>query len=71
MISPREHATQLRQEAITLLLKERDAIDVELEALGYGKEKATTFKRRGRPPKTQPIELPDSSRSETTQSTST
>lgn len=49
----REQAENLKLQAIDLLLKERDAIEAELQALGYGKENSTT-KRRGRPPKVTP-----------------
>jgi hypothetical protein len=41
----------LKQQAIALLLDERQKIDLELEQLGYGKENAPTQKRRGRRPK--------------------
>ena len=53
-MTAREQAEELKQQAIALLLKEREQIDVELKALGYGQEKAALGKRRGRPPKQAP-----------------
>jgi hypothetical protein len=50
-MTARETADQLKQQAIDILLKEREAIEAELRALGYGKENGRTMKRRGRPPK--------------------
>ena len=50
-MTAREQAEELKRQAIDLLLKEREAIDAELKALGYGQEKAAPQKRRGRPPK--------------------
>ena len=52
-MTAREQADELKRQAIDLLLKERDAIDAELKALGYGQEKTAPQKRRGRPPKRQ------------------
>lgn len=49
-MTAREHAEQLRQEAIKTLLDEKAAIEEMLNTLGYQKE-ATSPKRRGRPPK--------------------
>jgi hypothetical protein len=46
-----QEAAELQQQAIELLLYERDAIDKRLAQLGYGQEKAPTGKRRGRKPK--------------------
>jgi len=47
-----EKSEELRREAITTLLVEREAIDEQLQLLGYDKEKSpTSGKRRGRPPK--------------------
>ena len=43
-----EQVAQLKTQAVELLLSERDRIDAELAILGQ--EKATTQKRRGRPP---------------------
>ena len=50
-MTAREQAEELRRQAIDLLLKERDAIEAELNALGYGTEKTAPLKRRGRPRK--------------------
>jgi hypothetical protein len=51
-MTAREHAEELRQQAIRELLTERDAIDAELKTLGYGQEgKTAPARRRGRPPK--------------------
>ena len=46
-----EQVAQLKQQAIDLLLNEREHIDSELNQLGYGQENAPTGKRRGRRPK--------------------
>ena len=46
-----EQVAQMKQSAIDLLLNEREQIDQELQALGYGQEKAPSGKRRGRRPK--------------------
>ena len=46
-----EQVAQLKQQAIELLLNEREHIDSELNQLGYGQENAPTGKRRGRRPK--------------------
>jgi hypothetical protein len=46
-----EQVTQLKQQAIDLLLNEREHIDSELNQLGYGQENAPSGKRRGRRPK--------------------
>ncbi len=65
-----ERVAQLKQQAIELLLNERERIDSELSQLGYGQEKAPSGKRRGRRPKnlTEPeAPEPDASRSETIQ----
>lgn len=65
-----EQAEELRQQAISLLMEERDQIDAQLALLGYGQEKAPSGKRRGRRPKnfTEPeAPEPDASRSETIQ----
>lgn len=48
-----DQAESLRQEAIAILVKERDEIDARLIQLGHGQEKAPTGKRRGRKPKIQ------------------
>jgi hypothetical protein len=48
-----EQVATLKQQAVELLLAERDRIDAELAILGQ--EKATTQKRRGRPPKTSDL----------------
>ena len=68
-MTAREHAEELRQEAIRTLIAERDAIDLQLKHLGYGQEKAAPTKRRGRPPKNQAE--PQPSRSDMIQSAST
>ena len=44
-----DQAEELRQQAIGLLLNEREQIDLRLNQLGY--EKAAPGKKRGRPPK--------------------
>ena len=49
-MTAREHAEELRQEAIKTLLDEKAAIDELLNTLGYQKEEGS-HKRRGRPPK--------------------
>lgn len=46
-----EQVAQLKQQAIELLLNEREHIDAELNQLGYGQENAPSGKRRGRRPK--------------------
>jgi hypothetical protein len=46
-----EKALELRDQAITILLAEREQIDLQLAQLGYGQEKAPNGKRRGRPAK--------------------
>jgi hypothetical protein len=47
-----EKAQALRQQAIAILLAEREQIDTHLAQLGYGEKAA--LKRRGRPPKNPP-----------------
>ncbi len=66
-----QQSEQLRQQAIELLLTEREAIDNQLATLGHGQEKTAPSKRRGRPPNPKPedLELP-SGRSDMTQPTS-
>ena len=49
-MTAREHAEELRQEAIRTLLNEKAEIDELLNTLGYQKEEGS-HKRRGRPPK--------------------
>ena len=49
-----EKAQDLQQQAIAILLAEREQIDAHLERLGYGQEKATSVKR-GRPAKVRPL----------------
>ncbi|HMH13488.1 MAG TPA: hypothetical protein VK578_10305 [Edaphobacter sp.] len=44
-----EQVEQLTQQAITILLAEREQIDKRLSQLGYG-QVSTPAKRRGRPP---------------------
>jgi hypothetical protein len=51
MTTPREHAEQLRQEAIRTLLEERQAIDAQLALLGHEKTASPLAKKRGRPKK--------------------
>jgi hypothetical protein len=46
-----EQAEALRQQAIAVLLDEREAIERKLKLLAYGAEQKTASKRRGRPPK--------------------
>lgn len=46
-----EQAQALQQQAIEILLTERDAIDARLRQLGHGQEKAALGKKRGRPAK--------------------
>ena len=57
-MTAREHAEELRQQAIKTLLEEKEAIEQALETLGYQKE--APAKRRGRPPKitSEEIEQP-------------
>lgn len=57
-----DQIAQLKQQAITILIEERDRIDTELSLLGHGKENPGE-KRRGRPPK-QPSSVvqPDTNR---------
>lgn len=55
MMTAREQAEQLRQQAIQTLLEEKEAIDKMLGTLGYG-ENMPTAKRRGRRPKQQVIQ---------------
>jgi hypothetical protein len=50
-MTAREQAEELKRQAIDVLLRERDAIEAELKALGYGKENTVNGKKRGRPPK--------------------
>jgi hypothetical protein len=53
-MTARDQVEALKIQAIDLLLKERHAIDEELNLLGYGKEKApATYRRRGRPRKNE------------------
>jgi hypothetical protein len=63
-----DQVSQLKQQAIQILLKDRQEIDAELDRLGYGKEKPpTTYRRRGRPPKVaqpQPHTTTDAIRAE-------
>jgi len=49
-MTAREHAEELRQEAIRTLLDEKAEIDELLNTLGYQKEEGS-HKRRGRPAK--------------------
>jgi hypothetical protein len=44
-----KEAAELQQQAIAILLSERNAIDQRLAQLGHGQEKAPAQKRRGRP----------------------
>jgi hypothetical protein len=59
MMTAREQAEELRQEAIRTLLDEKAEIDELLNTLGYQKEEGS-HKRRGRPPKpvSEPAEQP-------------
>jgi len=52
-----ERANELQQQAIAILLAERESIDVHLQQLGHGKDTVLS-KKRGRPRLT---ELPTSS----------
>jgi hypothetical protein len=64
-----EKSEELRQQAIELLLTEREAIEQQLQTLGHGQEKTAPSKRRGRPPNLKPQEgvpEPPSSHSEMT-----
>jgi hypothetical protein len=51
-MTAREHAEELRQQAIQTLLEEKKAIDGMLRTLGY-EETAPVEKRRGRPRRQQ------------------
>ena len=51
MMTAREQAEQLRQQAIKALLDESRAIEEMLKTLGYDAERKAAAKRRGRPPK--------------------
>jgi hypothetical protein len=62
-MTAREHAEELRRQAIKELLAEKNAIDDQLALLGHGKETAAPPKKRGRPrkeatPPMMQIELP-------------
>jgi hypothetical protein len=46
-----EQVAQMKQQAIDVLLNERELIDQELSSLGHGQGKAPSGKRRGRRPK--------------------
>jgi hypothetical protein len=46
-----DQATELQNQAIAILLSEREAIDERLAQLGYGEIKTAPMKKRGRPPK--------------------
>ena len=48
-----DEVAALRNQAINLLLNEREKIDADLEQLGHNAEIKNPAKRRGRPPKTQ------------------
>ena len=50
-MSALDKVAQLKQQAIDLLISERERIDAELNQLGYGQENTPTGKRRGRRPK--------------------
>jgi uncharacterized protein HemY len=52
-MTAREHAEELRQQAIKTLLDEKAEIEEMLNTLGFQKEAPT--KRRGRPPKAEII----------------
>jgi hypothetical protein len=45
-----DQAIELQNQAIAILLAEREAIDERLAQLGLGEIKVTTLKTRGRPP---------------------
>jgi hypothetical protein len=53
-----ERALELQQQAITILLAEREQIDQRLAQLGYG-DASTHVKRRGRPPASKEVSLPE------------
>ena len=69
-----QQSETLRQQAIELLLTEREAIDNQLQTLGHGQEKGPAGKKRGRPTnasKLPPKDLePPSGHSDMTQPTS-
>ena len=46
-----QKSEELRQQAIELLITEREAIDNQLSTLGHGQEKTALTKKRGRPRK--------------------
>jgi hypothetical protein len=57
-MTARDHAEELRQQAIKELLAEKNALDDQLALLGYGKETAAPPKKRGRPRK-EPMQPTD------------
>jgi hypothetical protein len=46
-----EQVEQLTQQAMNILLAEREQIDARLAQLGYGNNKTAPMKKRGRPTK--------------------
>jgi hypothetical protein len=53
-----EQAAELQQQAIILLLNEREQIEVRLLQLGYtGETKTAPLKKRGRPPMQQAVSV--------------
>ena len=58
-----ERVNELKEQAIAILLAEREEIDSHLAQLGYGKIKTAPMKKRGRPTK----QLLPSVQSDTTQ----
>lgn len=53
-----EEASELQAKAVTILLAEREQIDQRLAQLGYG-QASTHVKRRGRPPLSKGVSLPE------------
>jgi hypothetical protein len=54
-----EQANELQQQAVNILLAEREQIDARLVQLGYGDIKTTSGKRRGRPPLVKEAIIPE------------
>ena len=53
-----EQAQSLQQQAIAILIAEREQIDAHLAQLGYGEKNAPLGKKRGRPVKQLSLAVP-------------